>query len=108
VFRFCQLTLLIRQEEFVALPLNKGLLGFTTCLGLYLVKTIHILLRWFWRTGNRTERQRSIVTLHAKGTEVMLLVERNFHLHKNPYDDEEFQKMVNILITLCLLDRGSS
>ena len=40
-----------------------------------------------------------MITLHAKGAEVMLLVERNFHLLKNPYDDEEFQKVVIILIT---------
>lgn len=41
----------------------------------------------------------SVITTHAKGTEVMLLVERNFHLPKNSYDDEDFQKVVIILIT---------
>jgi len=39
-----------------------------------------------------------VITLHSNATEVMLLVQRNFHLPKNTYDDGDFQKVVIILI----------
>lgn len=49
----------------------------------------------------RTELQRSVITLHANATEVMLLVQGKLHLSKYPYDDEEFHKSGDYIGYIC-------
>jgi hypothetical protein len=49
----------------------------------------------------RTELQRSVITLHANTTEVMLLVQGNLRLFKYPYEDEQFHKSVDYIDYIC-------